>query len=247
MKKQYFIILSFITMHAYSMQTGQSFPDEIVASVIQCSLPKLNLYYDKHPEGMREYQNNVTQAKNNLEKYIFATMNLRFINTRFNTIITKNIATWLNLNQHNVNALLIRSAQANIPYFIKLAMIHNANPDCIDTLNGYTPLLRATENNDYLACKFLLEKGASVNIKKQPPRVFGYGYNPGLWPIHIAIAKENLELVNLFIEYGCTLDFAQWMAESLLSRAVKKNNPSILSALLQAHIPTDDSHWGKRH
>ncbi len=222
MKKQFFITLCFITMHNYTMKIEQSFPDETLASIIQYSLPKLNLYYHQKPTDINEDKDNLTQAKNNLEQYITTTMKLRSISQRFNTIITKNIVTWLNFNQHGINAFLLRSTQANIPYFMKIAITHNGHPNCVDAPNGNTPLLYATANNDYLSCKFLLEKGASINMKLQPPRAFGYGYNPGIWPIHIAIGKENLTLVTLFIKHGSQLDFSNFNAENLLSCAAKK-------------------------
>lgn len=282
MKNQLIILLSFITMHNYTMKIEHVLPDEIVTTIVQYSLPKLNLYYDQKPEDLyqdkdyfavaarrvynilpkiyylpddmkKQYlQNNKDLyhdencsdlATKNLHDYIATTIKLRSINRQFNTITIQNMSTSLNLNEHTVNAFLIRSTQAHIPYFIKLAIAHKADPNCIHKPDGHAPLWYAAENNHYLACKFLLEHGASAHVKRQPPCVLGYGYNPYLWPIHAAIQQHNLALVKLFIGYLANLDLSE--CYSLLSAAAEENNPDILAALLQARPHTNDNHWSK--
>lgn len=255
--RNFLILFCFLAnLSVFCMQTTNMhinlFPQDVLKSIVQFSFPKMNLYYNK-ADDRNDDQHNKNNAVKNLQILIDTIITLGTINKLFNNITANNITAWLDINKDNINAFLIRSTQANIPYFIKIALKNNANnlipflkahPDFVHEPDGCTPLIYATEANHYSTCKFLLEKGASVNIRKQCPTAFGYNYNPDIWPIHIAISNNNLELVKLFIQHGANLDFSKFLCTPLLSFAAEKNNPYILSTLLDARPHTDyNNHW----
>jgi hypothetical protein len=262
MKKQLFIMISIITMHAHTMemQNKDSFPHEIVTSIIHHSLPQLNLYYQNvHKPGKWYYtekgifpddsaqkdQENGKKATHNLKEIMNQLTILRLINKSYNDLIVKNIITLLKINTNNINPFLIRSTQANIPYFIKLALAHEANPNFVHKSDGYTSLLCATKNNHYGACKYLLKHGASVHMKRDNCYA-AYVRDPyEEWPISIAIKNNNLELVNLFITYKAHLDFCLFNTSPLFY-AAENNNPYILATILETRTQAFyHNHWSE--
>ncbi len=257
MKKQLYI-LSFISLHIHAMETMALFPDEIMTSIMQYSLPKLNLYYNNTHKPGRWYhtekgtfpdnsadrdKKDTLNAAQNLQQIFNSIQTSLLLSKFYNNVIVQNISTWLGINKDNVNALLIRATQANIPYFMKLAVAHKADRNFVHKPDGYTPLLCATKHNQYRTCAFLLSKGVSVHIRRENPYA-AYVYNPHEWPIHIAIQNGNLELVKLFIQHRATLDFSHFPITSLLTFTAQRNNPYILAVLLEARPYTNfNNHW----
>ena len=242
-----------MTLHTHAMDRAQSLPDEIILPIIQYSVPKLNLNYENAHKPGRWYhtgkgtfpddsadkdQQNTSNATNNLKEICTIIQKSRLLSKHWDNVIVQNIATWLGINRGNINAFLIRATQANIPYFIRLAVAHKADLNFVHKPDGYTPLLCATKNNQYNTCVFLLKMGASVNIKREMPYAT-YEYDHNAWPIHIAIKNNNLELVKLFIRHHTDLYFSFFPTTNLLSLVAQQNNPYILSALLE------DNHWAE--
>jgi len=233
MIKNILITLSIISlsMHTYAMQKQ---PNEVLKYIITLSCPPVDLRYNEEPTNKKQDEGNQIYTTIKLNTLVTTIMNIRCVNKQFNNIIIKNINTSLNLNKNNCDAFLIRSTQANIPYFIKTAIAFGANPNFVHKPDGYTPLLYTTFDCCYPACKFLLEHGADVNLKMKEPSAYGYGYHLHRnWPIHVAVKNFNYKLVTLFINNKALLNvhINGDQSYSLLSVAANNNDPHTLLAL----------------
>lgn len=235
MKKHLLSILITLAAHSYSMEMQQLLPNDIWHDIIKLSIPTIDLLYSQKVAAKSEDQKNLTLIKQNLPLAVKKIIDLKTLCIYINTYITNNSITLLQLTKETINPFLIRSVQANIPYFIKIALSHRANPDFIHKPDGHTPLLYSINANNYAACKFLLENGASPNMKQQAG-IWEYGYNPThVYPIQKAIVQKNLPLVRLLIKHNAALNIHKNpLQPSLLALTAQTNNPYILATLLEA-------------
>jgi hypothetical protein len=263
----FMILICTVSTISYSMEIESScnaikvetIPDDICMYIFKLSYPSINLHDDKKAASKEEAEDNAKTAKKHVQAIAVTIMNLRRVCAYFNHIVTKNSAFLLGLNKENIDIFLVRSTQANIPYFMKIAFENNAHPDAINTSDSYTPLLYAVFERYYSACTFLLENGADVNIK-QLPIVGDYLYyrryvadDFHLCPIHIAVKNGDTKLVTLCIEKGVHLNIriSGHPHNSLLTAAADNNDSDMLALLLNA-CPYDDyiknwSYAGVRH
>lgn len=219
----------------------QLLPNDVLEIIFKYACPTIDLKYDTYPNNKAEDEQNRVAATQNLQQLINIIMNIRSINKHYRDVINRTLFAWLHLNKNDANLLLIRSAQANIPYFTQCALKNGADINFIHKPDGNTPLLYMTNTGCYSACTFLLNNGADINQKRAGNQVWGYGYyNPGEYPIFKAVARNKLELVKLYIEHGAILDIKSC---NLLSKAAKNSNPYILNALLEARPSTGTSPW----
>ena len=91
--------------------------------------------------------------------------------------------------------------------------------------DGFTPLSLATFFNQTDIAKFLITKGADPNLSaKNPSKVNA---------LHSAVAKENIELCELFIEKGVDVNAIQMDGVTALHSAVHRNNLSMTKLLVK--------------
>jgi len=77
-----------------------------------------------------------------------------------------------------------------------LALIKaGANVDAVD-YKSFTPLLTALRWKKYMVCKIVLEAGANVNV---------HPTNEGDSPLHIAVARDDLQLAQLMLQHGAVV------------------------------------------
>ncbi|HLJ30998.1 MAG TPA: hypothetical protein VKU36_01045 [Candidatus Babeliales bacterium] len=205
-------------------------------------------YYEIHPISQEEEQNNITHIKANLPQIANTLMDLRCVNKQCNAFISQNIVAYLGLKKSTINPFLIRSIQADIPYFIKIALANKANPNFIynrtikDKSAAYTPLLYATAMKNYPLCTLLLNYKADVNAKTPTNGEFAKKYGCGssdCCPIVIALRNRDHALVSLFLQNGASLD-ANISLEgktytSLFPIPVYNNDPDSLEKLIDAY------------
>jgi hypothetical protein len=218
------------------MNNAVALPNDMIRYIVTLACPRLNLpSYNKRLDRYEDIAE-CDEIKKNLPAVAQKIISLRCICKDINTFIAENITSILCLDKTNMDAFLIRSLQANVPYFVKCAIAHNANSNAVHKPSGFTALLYAAEHNCYQACKLLLSKGADVNLKMQCPNAYGYSYNPyHNWPIHMAVKEGDAQLVALFAQAGANLNVeinGPGSSHTLLSAAVRRNDPEILETLL---------------
>lgn len=215
-------------------------PNDILKHVCTLAFPSIHLPNDEECEDKTEDEKNYANIKKNLPIIAQEVLSLRMTCKTLNAFISENLMSLLHLDTSNIDAFLIRSIQANIPYFTKYALAHGADSNAVHLPNGYTALLCAIQNNCYSTCALLLEKDANINLKMRDYGVYGYDNNPDYnfnWPIHMAIKESNAQLVTLFIHKGANLNVRinRDYMNTLLTSAVHINNPIILKTLLSSN------------
>lgn len=254
----FLIFLCNIFTSNHAMETSKAplsllnLPIDVLVPIFRLSFPMTNNVAPRNTKGIATSEEKLKEKflQEKLCGLAAAIINLRCINKVCNAIITQKITDILQHNKDTINQFLVRSTQANIPYFIKVAVNDkNVNINCISNRgDGNTPLLNATSANCYLACKLLLEKGAAVNMH-QGNQSFGFGGPPVLFetPILRATRNGNAQLITLFTQnkanLGAQVNCGQ--ESSLLSVAATRINPDILTILLNA-CPDSDyaTTWG---
>ncbi|HLJ31010.1 MAG TPA: hypothetical protein VKU36_01105 [Candidatus Babeliales bacterium] len=219
----FFIILWHIPISSMSIQR---LVPELLINIFKQSLPVIDLRHLQQPTTIKENEDNIALIKKQLPAQAETIMHLRRTNKQFNDTITKNITMLLHLDEDSIDIFLIRSTQANIPYFMKIAFNKQmknltndhqlneklalmANPNVTYTPDGYTPLLYATVDDNYNACSFLFENNADIDLPRQIPTIEKYLDNlvyhltdHVINPIYTAIYKGNQKLLTLFLKKG---------------------------------------------
>lgn len=91
--------------------------------------------------------------------------------------------------------------------------------------NGFTPLLKAATNNDLKMVKYLVEKGANVNI---------VGNIQGTSALHWAVSNGNIEMVKYLIEKKANINVINFsLKETPLIWAAKAGNFEIVKYLVE--------------
>lgn len=100
-------------------------------------------------------------------------------------------------------------------------------PDLINkySIDGFTPLGLATYFNHEEIAKFLLLKGADVNLPSKN------GYN--VFPIHSAVANNNLEVSKTLLDAGAYPNVCQKSGVAPLHTAAQAGNIELIIALLE--------------
>jgi ankyrin repeat protein len=101
-------------------------------------------------------------------------------------------------------------------------------PELINTFSddGFTPLGLACYFGHEETARFLLLKGADVNLPTQN------GYN--VYPLHSAAAADNLDLTKLLLEAGAEVNISQQSGVTPLHSAAEHGNIEMLILLLEA-------------
>jgi ankyrin repeat protein len=119
-----------------------------------------------------------------------------------------------------------------------LAHVIYTNPELIHEYNadGFTPLALACYFGQYEAARYLIYKGADVN---QP-----LSGNSGIRPIHLAVARDHVDMVNMLIEHNVQINIQHHTGITPLHYAAKHGNPDMLVALLEngayVNLPMED-------
>ncbi|KAK6958880.1 ankyrin repeat protein [Biomphalaria glabrata] len=80
---------------------------------------------------------------------------------------------------------------------------------------------------------FLISKGADVNSKIVKQSYYSSSRQPSfVYPLHLSVAKENLDLIKLLIESGADIDIVDSNGDTPLFYACSKKNVEILKYLL---------------
>lgn len=105
------------------------------------------------------------------------------------------------------------------------SMLEN-NSDLLNAFapDGFTPIALAAFFNQTKIAKFLLTKGADPGICANNQNKVN--------ALHAAVAKENLELCNAFLESGTNPDIPQMQNVTALHSAAKRGNTDLVRMLL---------------
>jgi len=101
------------------------------------------------------------------------------------------------------NELEFAVAENNINLAKKL-ILQGANVNSTLSIGCYPPLVIAAKFGFYDMAKFLIDNGADIHLL----------FNPGIGPVHsqtvIAIASlyNRLDIIKLFVERGCNINFS---------------------------------------
>ena len=108
-----------------------------------------------------------------------------------------------------------------------------ADPSAV-MMNGWTPLLLASQRGHVGPARFLIESGADVNV-----RVVG-----GRTPLYFAVSSGRLEIAKLLIEAGAEVDLcARASQTSPLHVAAGARSTALVSELLAAGARRDLRDW----
>lgn len=101
------------------------------------------------------------------------------------------------------------------------------NKDAVNTYSedGFTPLSLAAFFDQTAIAKLLLENGANPNLfAKNPSKVNA---------LHSAVAKENIELVELLLENGANVNATQMQNVTALHSAAHRGNLQLVQLLVE--------------
>ena len=101
------------------------------------------------------------------------------------------------------------------------------NPSSVNSfsIDGFTPLGLACHFNHEEIARFLILKGAEVNIASKN------GFN--VFPIHSAVTANNLNLTNVLLDAGAYPNVCQKSGVAPLHTAAQNGNIEIIIALLE--------------
>lgn len=107
-------------------------------------------------------------------------------------------------------------------------MINNGQDLNAYDKTGWTPLVRAVDNSNIVACKLLIENGANVN------RHSAYHWSP----LMHAIKRNNLEIATLLLEAGADVNEYNNGGQTTLLIAVQKKQRDTVKILLEKGADT---------
>lgn len=145
-------------------------------------------------------------------------------------LVSKVLLTYLNeLNIYEAAAAGKFDMVANIIYY---------HPEQVNSYSsdGFAPLGLACYFGHEEIARYLLLKGAEVNAPSQN------GYN--VYPLHSAVAANNLDITKILLEAGATVNIAQQSGVTPLHSAASHGNIEMLILLLEAgaavNVKSDD-------
>lgn len=100
------------------------------------------------------------------------------------------------------------------------------------TLTDNTPLILATDEEDFEVVKFLLDNGADPNLTGRQCLTI-------LSPLHVAVRSQNFRIINLLIKRGADINAKDSYGETPIFRLVRpafekeKCNPKLLKYLIE--------------
>lgn len=103
---------------------------------------------------------------------------------------------------------------------VRLLLENGADINTKD-INGYTPLIEATFNNEIEIGRLLLEKGADINAKDLR----------GMTALMFATIKDNIEIVRLLLQYGADVNIVDNHNYTALMLAMMSRNAEIVELL----------------
>jgi ankyrin repeat protein len=109
------------------------------------------------------------------------------------------MAPLIKINDVNKNILLMNAAEQGIPGLVQYAINKKANLDYVKE-DGRTPLSAATQENNYLCCRYLLQAGANVNMPFNDNNPLAYR------PIDIATRNSFFNITKLLIKFKATIN-----------------------------------------
>lgn len=121
--------------------------------------------------------------------------------------------------------------------FDMVAYLVFTNPSSVNDYNddGFTPLALACYFGHYEVARYLILKGADVNQS--------LNNSLGIYPLHLAVASNNIDIVRMLIEHNVQINVQQNSGVSALHYAAKHGDPDMLILLLEngAHdMPMED-------
>lgn len=109
---------------------------------------------------------------------------------------------------------------------VKLLLDKGANPNRMNSEEGFTVLSLSCRLNNYDITKLLIEKGAQVD---------GLGYTEGTdyvhYPLLYAVESNNIKLVQLLIDNNCKIDIKDKQGETPFTIAERNENQQIHDVL----------------
>ncbi|MDR1761754.1 MAG: ankyrin repeat domain-containing protein [Bacteroidales bacterium] len=121
------------------------------------------------------------------------------------------------------------AVQSEDLHLVKLLLDNGANPNRMNSEEGFTVLSLSCILNNYDITKLLIEKGAKVD---------GLGYTEGTdyvhYPLLDAVESNNIKLVQLLIDNNCKIDIQDKQGNTPFSIAKHNNNQQIYDLLLEA-------------
>ncbi len=117
--------------------------------------------------------------------------------------------------------------------FDVVAHILHSSPDAVNEFapDGFTPLGLASYFGQYEVARYLLAKGAEVNLPSNN------GFH--VFPIHSAAAGSYNDIARILIESGAQVNVRQQAGATPLHSAAQNGNLELLIMLLEAGAETD--------
>ena len=111
--------------------------------------------------------------------------------------------------------------------FERITELLDDNRDLINTFSedGFTPLGLACFFGHQNIVKYLLEKGADVNIRSNN--------NFRVMPLHSAVASKNIDIAKLLLEYGANANAKQQQDITPLHQAADNGDFEMIKLLLK--------------
>ena len=112
-------------------------------------------------------------------------------------------------------------------YLVKLLLNKGANPNRLNSEEGFTVLSLSCRLNNYDIAKLLIENGAKVD------GVGDTGFDYIHYPLLHAVESNNIELVQLLIENNCKIDVRNKQDETPFTIAEHNKNQQMTNLLLE--------------
>ena len=111
---------------------------------------------------------------------------------------------------------------------VKLLLDNGANPNRMNSEEGFTVLSLSCRLNNYDIAKLLIESGAEVDGAGDT------GFDYIHYPLLHAVESNNIKLVQLLIDNNCTVDVKDKQDETPFTIAERNNNQQMIDLLRQA-------------
>ncbi|CAH0549306.1 unnamed protein product [Brassicogethes aeneus] len=136
-------------------------------------------------------------------------------------LINKGADVNLRGSKSNATALHVAAATGNVE-IAKVLLSKDADIDAQD-INGYSPLIYAVRKNHTETAKFLINKGADVNLR---------GSKDNATALHDAAATGNVEIANVLVSNGADINAQDINGYSPLMCAVSNNHTETAESLI---------------
>jgi len=123
----------------------------------------------------------------------------------------------------NITFPLCEAVRISDSLLVKKILKKGANPNQITFISPYyfTPLMKASENNDLASVKYLVENGANINYQlDKQGKEYLLGFEIGKTALHFAAEKNSAEVAEFLIKSGANVNIKNVEGKTPLMKAV---------------------------